>query len=780
MRRYNLIYIIDSFSEFINIIKRIRAIDHLWRQIKMDILMVDDENFILEQSEYYLKDENESFNIQTASSAQKGIDSLREKDFDIVVSDYQMPGMNGLDFLKTIRKEEIDVPFIMFTGRGREEVAIQALNIGADRYVQKGGDPVSQYKVLASAIVKTVELNKTEKSIKARRKKIESLHSIAAKMENCRKEQEVYDLTVEAAEKILDFFVCSFMIYEDGYIVMKATKDTRVDIGTKQDVDKGIYGLTFREKKPIIVPNIREHTEAKPTDPEFKSVLSIPVGDFGVFQALSREFDSFDENDLDMAKLLISHSVEALKRIRYDKARRKTEEKYKNIVENSLDIVYSVNLDGTIGYVSPQIKRFGYEPQEVVNKSINDFLYEEEKKKINDIFIKAIKGEEKKEDKLTFKFKKKNGDFAHLEENSNIVKEDGEPKVITGILRDVTDRIKVKKELKEEKESYKNLFKNSPVGLWDEDYSKIKLKIDELKENYHDLETYFEENENILYDMMDLIEINDVNKKAVDMYNAESKEDVFNNFDNIYTNTSLDLFKKILLKISKGDNFFSDEDVNYTVDGNKINILLTWSVVPGHESSYDKVYVSTQNITDRINTEKKLNQSKKQFKTLYENIHSGTLIIGEDYRIKDVNKRTCEITGYSRDELIGNLCDMVCPKGSKSMRCPIYEKGKRKFKGMDTTIKCKDGNESPILKNAKTFVMNDELFIMEIFQDTKDQKKYEDSILKEKEKIEKLHEVVNSFERCESEEEVYDLVIESAVNILGFDKLCSIKMIEDD
>jgi len=291
----------------------------------MDILIVDDEHFILEQSEYYLKDENESFNIQTASSAQKGIDSLREKDFDIVVSDYQMPGMNGLDFLKTIRKEEIDVPFIMFTGRGREEVAIQALNIGADRYVQKGGDPVSQYKVLASAIEKTVELNKTEKSIKERRKKIESLHSIAAKMENCRKEQEVYHLTVEAAEKILDFFVCSFMIYEDGYIVMKATKDTRVDIGTKQDVDKGIYGLTFREKNPIIVPDIREHTEAKPTDPEFKSVLSIPVGDFGVFQALSREFDSFNEHDLDMAKLLISHTSEEIKRIRYDKARRESE-----------------------------------------------------------------------------------------------------------------------------------------------------------------------------------------------------------------------------------------------------------------------------------------------------------------------------------------------------------------------------------------------------------------------------------------------------------------------
>ncbi|MBS3761207.1 MAG: response regulator [Halodesulfurarchaeum sp.] len=123
----------------------------------MDILIVDDEEFILEQSKYYLKEENDDFNIKAVSSAQRGIKILKNENYDIVVSDYQMPGTNGLDFLKKVRDEEIDIPFIMFTGRGREEVAIQALNLGADRYVQKGGDPLSQYKVLASAIFKAVE-----------------------------------------------------------------------------------------------------------------------------------------------------------------------------------------------------------------------------------------------------------------------------------------------------------------------------------------------------------------------------------------------------------------------------------------------------------------------------------------------------------------------------------------------------------------------------------------------------------------------------------------------
>ena len=74
--------------------------------------------------------------------------------------------MDGLEFLEVVREEkESDIPFIIFTGKGREEVAIKALNLGADRYLQKGGSPKSQYDVLAKAVLQEVEHHKTQRAL---------------------------------------------------------------------------------------------------------------------------------------------------------------------------------------------------------------------------------------------------------------------------------------------------------------------------------------------------------------------------------------------------------------------------------------------------------------------------------------------------------------------------------------------------------------------------------------------------------------------------------------
>ncbi len=124
----------------------------------MKVLFVDDEPEILELSKIYLEREDEGITVRTAVSVEEGLDLVEEEEFDCIVSDYQMPETDGLEFLKIVReKKTIDIPFIIFTGKGREEAAIDALNLGADRYLQKGGDPRSQYGVLAQAIGQEVK-----------------------------------------------------------------------------------------------------------------------------------------------------------------------------------------------------------------------------------------------------------------------------------------------------------------------------------------------------------------------------------------------------------------------------------------------------------------------------------------------------------------------------------------------------------------------------------------------------------------------------------------------
>lgn len=100
----------------------------------MDILMVDDEQSFLEQAKIFLERIDQDLEVSTVFSLEEALKELEEKEFDGVVSDFQMPTVNGIEFLKILRdKKDNDVLFIMSTGKGREEVAMKALNLGADR-----------------------------------------------------------------------------------------------------------------------------------------------------------------------------------------------------------------------------------------------------------------------------------------------------------------------------------------------------------------------------------------------------------------------------------------------------------------------------------------------------------------------------------------------------------------------------------------------------------------------------------------------------------------------
>ncbi len=111
------------------------------------VLYVDDELELLELGKLYLEEAG-NFSIVTENSAFEAFLLLNERRFDAIISDFQMPGMNGIDFLKKVRSSGNNIPFILFTGRGREDIVIQALNEGADFYLQKGGDPLTQYTEL--------------------------------------------------------------------------------------------------------------------------------------------------------------------------------------------------------------------------------------------------------------------------------------------------------------------------------------------------------------------------------------------------------------------------------------------------------------------------------------------------------------------------------------------------------------------------------------------------------------------------------------------------------
>lgn len=133
------------------------------------VLLVEDDPVLLEVSRLTLEKVG-GFEVLGVPGAEVALTTLAERRFGAIVSDYDMPGMNGLEFLKTLRSAGNTTPFIIFTGKGREEVAIEAYEQGADHYIQKGGDARSTYYEIVQKITTCIEKKQTAEKLERTRK----------------------------------------------------------------------------------------------------------------------------------------------------------------------------------------------------------------------------------------------------------------------------------------------------------------------------------------------------------------------------------------------------------------------------------------------------------------------------------------------------------------------------------------------------------------------------------------------------------------------------------
>ena len=138
----------------------------LCKEKTIRVLHVDDEAGFLAVAKQCLEDQGH-FQVDTTLSVKDALEKLKRSEYDAIISDYQMDGKNGLEFLRELRQQGNDTPFILFTCKGKEEIAIEALNSGVYRYVGKEGKAEVTYEELKRGICDAVRGQRTEKLLKA-------------------------------------------------------------------------------------------------------------------------------------------------------------------------------------------------------------------------------------------------------------------------------------------------------------------------------------------------------------------------------------------------------------------------------------------------------------------------------------------------------------------------------------------------------------------------------------------------------------------------------------
>lgn len=202
--------------------------------------------------------------------------------------------------------------------------------------------------------------------------------------------------------------------------------------------------------------------------------------------------------------------------------------------------------------------------------------------------------------------RRKDGTEFPAEASISRLEQDGEI-TFTVILRDITERKQSELALRESDARFRSLFENTPVSIWEEDFSEVKARLDGLRlTQIADLEKYLYDHPEFVLECIGRVKIIDINQATLDLHRIRSKPELFEGLEKTFAPESFSAFKRELIAIAKGESQLEMDEVIQTFDGQQRDVTMKWAVVPGHEKSYARVLVSLMDITERKQREREL------------------------------------------------------------------------------------------------------------------------------------------------------------------------------
>ena len=248
------------------------------------------------------------------------------------------------------------------------------------------------------------------------------------------------------------------------------------------------------------------------------------------------------------------------------------------------------------------------------------------------------------------------------------------------------------RELSSSQKGFKSLFENSPIPLWEEDFSEVKKYIEALKEKgIEDLKKYFIENNNEVKKCSTMVKIVRFNKAVLDLHDAKTEVILLEGLTSIFTEKSYIAFSKQLFTIIDKKNECEINSIVKTLNGVEKNVSVKWQVVLGHETTLNKVYISTVDITKLKQAEKKMHF----LSSITEKMHESIVVTDLQGHITYINKSAEKLFGYTLEELIGQSPALfnIDPQADK-IQNELYESiGKGKVYQGEVLNQKKDGSE---------------------------------------------------------------------------------------